>query len=186
MSLPGRLSALCLLAAFGVAVGACAKTQAKTPAVTAPPPALNVPTPPPAHVVPVTLDPVEVPPATNDPVVATPPAKPSVTPPPTRPPDRTSPPTAPPPPAAEPPPPVLQTTRNVTELEIQAKIDLDKARRLLARVAFDRLDVDAKEQYLTAQRSITLAEEALKQKNYSTAQQNASKAVTLAEALAKG
>lgn len=181
------LQTACVRAAM-VVVGltgavACSKTPPKTPA--AAPTELNVPAPPPRHVVPVSLQPTDPPPPAADPQPATP-AKPPSPPPSTSKPDRTPPPQPPPPPAnTDTPPPVLQTTRNFRELESKARTDLGRAKAILAKIVVTRLPPDAKATYNEAQAWITQAEEALGLNNFIAAEQFASKAVTFAEALAK-
>jgi hypothetical protein len=164
-------------------VVACSKTPPKTPA--AAPAALNVPAPPPRHVVPVSLEPTEVPPPAVEPQPSTP-AKPPSPPPSTAKPDRPPPPQPPPPPAAtDTTPPVLQTTRNVRELESKAKADLGRAKAMLERIVVARLPPEAKTTYNEALSFIKQAETALGLNNFIAAEQFASKAVTYAEALVK-
>jgi hypothetical protein len=173
------------LAALAVAAAAgCAKTPPKTPVVT--PVSLNVPAPPPRHVIPVSLEPIDPPPAVVEPPPATTTAKPPAAPPPPKPPDRTTPPPTTPPPAnTEATPPVLQTTRNVAELETKARRDLARAKADLQRVRVATLGPDARDAYNNAGRFIILAEESLQNKNFVAAEQHAEKAAILASGLVK-
>lgn len=174
-----------VVAVIGVTGGvACAKHPARTPV--APTAALNVPAPPPRHVVPVSLQPVEPPTVVIDPEPVAPAKPPQPPPATTKPVDRTPPPPVTPPPANnDVPPPVLQTTREPREVEAEARRDLGRAKSTLERVQVARLDAKGKAIYKEAMDWIGQAEEALKVNNFIAARDFASKAVQFADALAK-
>jgi hypothetical protein len=139
---------------------------------------------PPAHVVmPPALDPiVEEPPPTatlpTSPVTTTSAKPPTQT---SRPPDRTTPPPVTPPEPA----PVLQPTANTNELLGKIQKQMDEATRDLGKVARTSLSPAAREQYDVAQSFLRQAQDFVKVKFYSLADQLSDKAARLAAQLVK-
>ena len=171
-----------------LAIGACAKAQAKTPAEGPP---LAVPDPP-ARV----LLPVEEP----EPIVATVPETPPAAPPrpPVRQPTRraapataeTEPKPEPPQPAAvlpapATPPPTLRAAPSAADAAAERNVrdTLARAARDLSRVDYGRLSSDGRAQYEQSKRFTTQAEQALKDLNFPFAATLADKAATLAAEL---
>jgi hypothetical protein len=175
-------AAVLLAILLGVAA-ACAKPRAAIVAPTPPPAPLNVPSPPPHIVTPVTIEP-DAPPPAVEPVIPAP-AKPAQSQAAKPPAQTASPPTVTPPPPTVDPPPVLQTTRTPDELLARAMNDLQRAKLALSRVVRDRLPLEAQLAYKEAERFVRLAEDAIKEKNFSSAVSNAEKAWTYASALIK-
>lgn len=103
-----------------------------------------------------------------------PPDKPPVTDPPT---------TVASPPEAQ--PLTLETTSDVTSLESQTKTLLTSAQRDLNRVDAHALSADAQAQYHTAQGFVRMAQQALKERNFTYARNMAEKAAALASQLPK-
>lgn len=164
----------------------CLTVRANTPE------ALNIPEPP-ARVVTPPAPPAEPPPpVTLAPPTPTttpsPPDKPTTNPPSggstTRPAQNTTPPAT----SAPPPdnPPVLQTTREVQELESKTKWQLDTAKRDLDRVDPRRLTRDGQAQYYSALGLWKAADDAFKVKNFNYAYPQAQKAALMAAQLPKG
>lgn len=181
-------SALVAMALLGMAVTGCARAQAKV--VTAPPPPLDVPAPPPRMVEPVLADLPSSAEGPDPPAVATE-ARPT---PPTQPrPSRPEPPRADPPTGevatvAEPQKPAatLQTVPADKEGQIQRsiRVHLDSAIANLNRVDYRVLSADGRANFNQTRRFITQAEEALRAKNFVFAATVADKAATLAAQLA--
>jgi hypothetical protein len=173
-------AAACLAIALLASVAACGKVQAKTPG----PLALEMPMPPPRLVVPVSVDPPpapEPPPAAQPAPVVTAPPKPAAsststppppTAPPNKPPDRPATPEAPP-------------NATAVELRERAQALIAEARANLGKVDFHQLNTDAKDQFTQAQRFITVADDALKKRNYLYARDMAEKGANLAAQLVK-
>lgn len=164
------------LAVVAIVGSGCTKAQARTPAAlpVEPPPPLTTPDPPSRLKLPVPID-GPAPAATAD--------KPS-----TSAPNRSKPPappsTATPPPVttADPASPVIQVSADV---EKSARERLSRAENDLRRVQPASLPNDAREQYLSAQRFVRMANQAIKAKNFLYAAYCADKAATLASLLVK-
>jgi hypothetical protein len=183
MALPAllRVSGAMLLALAATGAGGCLKKPVVAPpAATPPPPPLTVPAPPELHLVAVVLEaPPPEPPPVTEMTSTTPPPRTSST---GKPP---APPPTPPPPPTEPPSAVVQTSRNVDELEKSARADIARAQEILKSVVFATLTPAAKGNYNDAQRFITRALSNIKDKKFIDAAQDADKAKTFAEALMK-
>lgn len=169
-----------------MALTACGKVQAKTPA---PPPSLVPPPPPSPLIVPVTIEYVE--PEPPSPPATTPPANTTKPPTPPKPagnagtPPATT--TAPPPETPVTAPPVLQTApnANATEAERGVRDKIETARTDLGKVTYTTLSKDAKTSYDSAKRFIQIAEDNIRTKNFPYAMQMATKAAELAAQLPK-
>lgn len=139
--------------------------------------------PPPARL----LIPVELPePAPPEPEAPEPPAPPPT---PARPvPAATTRPTekpTTPPPAEATPPPVLRTAADTEAAERRVTQLLMTAQQYLGRISYRELNADARTHYDFATSFIRRAETALKARNYSFAEQLASRAVSVAGQLVK-
>ena len=180
----------CAFVVMSMAAAGCSRISART--VTAPPPPLDIPSPPPRVV--ETADAEAPSPGTliDAPTGAAPSSRPSPTRIETPKPDPPKePPPAPPaeiPPPTEPAKPVttLQTTPPDREpaLEQEIRTKLVAANRDLNRVDYKALSNDAKLQYDQAKRFATQAEEAIKQKNLVFARTLADNAANIAAQLA--
>jgi hypothetical protein len=181
----------CACAVMSMAAGGCSRISART--VAAPPPPLDIPSPPPRVV--ETADAEAPSPGTlvDAPTSAAPSSRPPSprvgTPKPEPPkPEPVPPPVTEVPPPAEPAKPAttLQTTppelEAAVEQEIRAK--LDRANKDLSRVDYRQLKSDARQQYDQAKGFATRAEEALKQKNLVFARTLADNAANIAAQLA--
>lgn len=181
-----RTAQVIALIVVASAAAGCARTQARTmPEM----PALLVPAPPPRLVEPITdlasndAEPVpeEIPKAAAPPAAPAPrPAAPIA--------DASraaAPPVETPPPVAPAPPPVLQTIPAVRESEVQRAIqaDLDEAKAHLRSVTYASLAMNARANFDQAQRFISQAELALREKNFVFAETVANKAAILAKQL---
>ena len=174
-----RLAFVAGLGAASLALSACNKVQAKTPA--AAPVPLAVPEAPPRLQPPVDIGPPPPPPATEKPPASTtPPSRPRPTP---RPAPTPTPPPAPP--AGETAPPVVQT-RDQALIETRAREHLQNAQTNLARVQPKSLGRAALDQYESAQKFVRMTVDALNARNYVYAVYCAEKAATLAALLVKG
>jgi hypothetical protein len=172
------LAAILLICA--VAVSACSKAQARTPAAEpVEPPALATPEPPSRLKLPVaivdppastgtTTEKPSAPPNRGKPI-ATPPAGAS----------STTPAATPPEPATT---PVIQAGPQV---EQRARERLAQAQSDLKKVQPSSLTADAHEQYKSAQRFVRMADDAMQAKNFVYAVYCADKAATLASLLVK-
>jgi outer membrane biosynthesis protein TonB len=184
--------ALVIAAVLGASAGGCATARAKS-AADAPP--LDVPPPPLRTVEPLEAETPTPVPLVEEPARRTPPRP---APPPRRDQPRQEAP-KPEPPKTEPPPeparPVEEAPRPATPLQTappQAEVEaeqrirgvLAKAKSDLARINVRSLSTDARQQYTTAERFVTQAEEALRQKNMVFARSVAQKAADLAAQLA--
>jgi outer membrane biosynthesis protein TonB len=179
--------------AGGLLLPACTRAQAKV----TPDGPLEVPAPPPRDVEPMESEPPPVIPLAQEPARNTP-ARPRPTTPvreqprvePPKPEPPPTPPVEPPKPAEEPlrPPPgaTLQTTPPTAEGDMERGIRaaIVKATTDLNRVDYRALNADARNQYDTAKRFITQAEQAIRAKNLVFAKSVVDKAVVLAAQLA--
>ena len=172
---------LIVLVVVAVGCAACSRMQARTP----PPVVMLVPPPPPRVAIPVSLP---------EPVVEPEPELPAATPTaPARPRPETTPartvdrPTPPPAPAATPETaaPALQTTANVGALEQRASSLLGQAEKDLERVNRGQLIPQERAQFDRAWSFIRNARNAIRNKNFSFAEQLSVKAALLARALVK-
>ncbi len=159
---------------------ACSKTQAAVPTSRAP---LVTPDPPDRVIVPVALP--AVPPPSSPPAATPAPAapRPRDTPAARPPVERAAPASTPAPNAQEAPtqpPPVLETTQNSTELELQARAQISAAQRNLDQFDRSKLGSSARAQYEAAQGFIRQADNALKVRNVALAKELADKAAALA------
>ena len=161
------------------ALGACATARAQAPIVAQP---LEVPPVPPRVIVP---DIAEIEPALEEPA----PSRPAVPKPdaPPKPPDKLEPPkTQQEPPTTEPAPRVrTPQTANDEQAEREVRAVMARAQGLLRAVPYRELSNAARQQYDTARRFITQADNALKIRNYVFARNLADKAETLARQLGK-
>jgi hypothetical protein len=182
------LFCLCTLASSA----ACARAQAKV----TPDRPLDVPAAPPRDVEPTESETPQVIPLAQEPTRNTPARRPP-TPPreqprvePPKPEPPPAPPVEPPKPAEEPPKPpptaTLQTTSPTAEIDLERSIRaaIVKATTDLNRVDYRALNGDARNQYDTAKRFITQAEQAIRSKNLVFAKTVVDKAVVLAAQLA--
>ena len=182
--------ALIVLLVAAASGAACTRAQARTAPEM---PALVVPLPPPRLVEPVTelaeaTDVVTVPDAEPiEPAASTPVPRPPASPDPGRaaaaPPPEAG---TPAPPSNAPPAAVLQTIPAVRESAVERAIraDLDTAATDLKRVDYRLLSANSRANFDQAQRFISQAEGALREKNFVLAETVASKAATLAAQLA--
>jgi hypothetical protein len=171
-------SAILLLAA----ATACSKAQARTPG---PVTALDMPPAPERVLIPVVLS-APAPPAPAEPEAAPaapPPSQPRNTAGSARPAERPE--TAPPAPET-PTPPVLQTTADVAAVERRIQGFVAQAQQNLDRIRPGDLNASARAQFEQARTFIRMAGEAMKIKNYSYAEELASKAAAVAGQLVKG
>jgi hypothetical protein len=198
----GRIFNFAPLVAVAIALGAAGCARAQASAV-APPPALDVPAPPPRVIETVEAEPPPSLPADDAARPATPAVRPRPVLPPPPPPRAEAPkpeppkpepprpePEAPPKAAEEPPKPAappatLQTRPAVSESELERSIRVTLARAAadLSRIDYRALNADARTQYDTAKRFIQQADEALRMKNAVFAKNLADKAGTLAAQL---
>ena len=189
---PQALAAPLLMAAVGAS--ACASVHAKAPSDSPP---LDMPAPPPRVVEPIeTETPPPVPlveePARHAPArPAAPPARrdtPRTEAPKPDPKPESPPPPEPAKPAEEPAKPStpLQTGSPQTEAESEQRIrgTLARAKADLGRINVRGLNADARQQYQTAERFVSQAEESLRQKNLVFARSVADKAAAIAAQLA--
>ena len=179
---PYAQRAMLVLLIAAASGAACTRTQARTAPEM---PALVVPLPPPRLVEPITnlADASEEVPAPENEPPAPPAATPAVRPPAPDPPRAAvTPPTETPPAPPASPPPVLQTIPAVRESAVERAIraDLDTAAGDLKRVDYRLLTPNARANFDQAQRFISQADAALREKNYVFAETVASKAATLA------
>lgn len=144
---------------------------------------LDVSPPPPRVVVPPSTDIVDPPAAPSTPApIATPP-RPDVKPT-ARPEKPATTTTAPPTPEVVPAPPI-ETTADVSSLELQTKTLIANAHRDLDRINKSSLSADARAQYDRAQGFVKQAENAMGEKNLTYARNMAEKAAALASQLPK-
>jgi hypothetical protein len=173
---------LLLLVSLVVSGAACTRTQARTP----PPVVMLVPPPPPPVVIPVSLPEQPEPEPEPEPPAAAPtaPARPRPEAP-ARPVERPSPPTTT---AATPDTPtvVLETTANTGALERRTSWLISQAEKDLERVNRSQLAAQARAQFDRAMSFVRNARGAMQRRNFSYAEQLATKAALLARELVKG
>jgi hypothetical protein len=174
-----RASLLALAALATISVSACAKKAPVVPVATA----LAMPTPPAR-----TLIPVEIPPYVEpepEPVAdeepQPPPARPA-------PPPRATEKPAAPAPAAPTPPPVLQTTNAPPPSAVEQRVRglISSAEERLRAVNYRELGATGKAHWSQARDFIRMANDNLRIRNYTYAEQLATKANTVAGLLSRG
>ncbi|HEX6322855.1 MAG TPA: hypothetical protein VFZ36_03945 [Vicinamibacterales bacterium] len=169
-----------LIALLTLALAGCAKARAEMPA----PVALEVPPVPPRVIVP-DIEEVALSPETADPARAAAPRPDAPPKPPEKPADPPKTGTQEPPKVEEPPRVRQPAMASNEEADRAVRAIMARAQSLLGGVDYRALSAAARQQYDTARRFITQADNALKIRNYVFARNLADKAETLARQLGK-